>query len=163
MTIDFLQGDVREVLKTLPNDHFDCVVTSPPYFQLRNYGMKGQIGQENSLKEYIETMVGVCQEIRRVMKPTGCFWLNVGDFYASGKCGRDDGYQTNYYTAKPKSEIILDESFKPKPRKPTDGLKHKDLCMVPNRLAIALQDAGWYIRSEIIWHKPSCMPESVTD
>ena len=122
MTIDFLQGDVREVLKTLPNDHFDCVVTSPPYWGLRDYGISGQIGLEPTLKEYIENMVGICGEIRRVMKPTGTFWLNVGDSY-----------------------------------------DNKNLCMVPNRLAIALQDEGWYIRSEIIWHKPSCMPESVTD
>ena len=162
MTVDFLEGDVREVLKTLPNDHFDCAVTSPPYWGLRDYGVPGQIGLEPTLKEYIENMVNICGEIRRVMKPTGCFFLNVGDFsYCSighkksgsgyGTTGLAGGIAQHHHPLRRENNAKL------------EGLKHKDLCMVPNRLAIALQDDGWYVRSEIIWHKPSCMPESVTD
>ena len=161
MTVDFLEGDVRKVLKTLPNDHFDCAVTSPPYWGLRDYGVPGQTGLEPTLAEYIKNMVEVCREIHRVMKPSGTFWLNVGDSYCSiGHKKSGSGYGTTGLAggiAQEHHPLRRENNAK------SEGIKHKDLCMVPNRLAIALQDDGWYVRSEIIWHKPSCMPESVTD
>lgn len=174
-------GDVRAVLKSLPPDHFDCVVTSPPYWGLRDYGVVGQLGLEPSLGEHIETMVAVFEEVKRVLKPTGTLWLNYGDCYATSPNGRS--------AADTKAAGNDDRTFRDKPFStigkiypPSGGdpfrrdvgrrggglnsdpsLKAKDLCMVPNRIAIALQEAGWWVRSEIIWHKPNPMPESVTD
>lgn len=169
MSITILQGDVREVLPSLPSDHFDCCVTSPPYWGLRDYGVSGQIGLELTLAEYLETMVGVCREIRRVLKPEGTFWLNIGDSYAANRGGTvppaetlaggvggwtDEGERVNRGRR---------DGYNPSRDPKGHGLKHKDLCMVPNRLAILLQEDGWYVRSEIIWHKPNPMPESVRD
>jgi DNA modification methylase len=154
MSTRILQGDMRERLAELPSDSFDCIVTSPPYWGLRDYGVAGQIGLEPTLTEYLDTMVAVCRELRRVLKPSGTFWLNVGDSYAGGGrgCGSPDCKQrTNIGSLVAPSALSA------------TGLKSKDLCMVPNRLAIRLQEDGWYVRSEIIWHKPNPMPESVTD
>lgn len=171
-------GDVRTVLKSLPPDHFDCVVTSPPYWGLRDYGVAGQLGLEPSLGEHIETMVAVFEEVKRVLKPTGTLWLNYGDCYATAPNGRS--------AADTKATGNDDRTFRDKPfstigpinrgKRTARGqgrwgggnnwdatLKAKDLCMIPNRVAIALQEAGWWVRSEIIWHKPNPMPESVTD
>jgi DNA modification methylase len=82
VSVRILQGDVREILSTLPSDHFDCVVTSPPYWGLRDYGVEGQIGLEPTLTEYLDTMTALCRQLRRVLKPEGTFWLNIGDSYA---------------------------------------------------------------------------------
>jgi DNA modification methylase len=165
--IRILEGDVREHLAELPDDTFDCVVTSPPYYALRDYGVAGQIGLEPTLTEYLDTMVDVCRELRRALKPSGTFWLNIGDSYATGggitqphrdSCGGIGRKGTRgaqpYHAA--------GGGFQ-KPSSLGGALKPKDLCMVPNRLAIRLQEDGWYVRSEIIWHKPSPMPESVRD
>jgi DNA modification methylase len=242
--VTMLLGDVRERLRGLPADHFDCVVTSPPYWGLRDYGtakwlggddfcahevidtkrtawansVKGpngsgkngstyanmtkevggrcakceavrvdhQIGLEPTLGEHLAVMVEVFEEVRRVLKPTGTLWLNYGDCYATAPNGRSAadikllGTDDRTYRDKPFSTIGP-------VYQPTDGargefksgdrqsrvesagrigggyLKSKDLCMIPNRLAIALQEAGWWVRSEIIWHKPNPMPESITD
>ena len=154
--ITHLQGDCRDILPTLPADSFDCVVTSPPYWGLRDYGVDGQIGLEPTLDAYLETMVGVCRELRRVLKPTGTFWLNIGDSYNA-----HPGQRKTTDAAGPKQ--VSNAGALSAPSRSTSWLKPKDLCMVPNRLAIALQDDGWYVRSEIIWHKPNPMPESVTD
>jgi DNA modification methylase len=176
MTVRILQGDVREVLAGLPSDAFDCVVTSPPYWGLRDYGVDGQIGLEPTLTGYLDTMTDVCREVRRVLKPEGTFWLNLGDSYAgSGRGGNPTGgtkqgtnagsqsvgvlYGLDGATAKSERERIRAQFEAQR----SEGLKPKDLCMVPNRLAIRLQEDGWYVRSEIIWHKPNPMPESVTD
>ena len=157
MTVTILQGDVRAVLATLPADHFDCCVTSPPYFGLRDYGVEGQIGLEPTLSGYLETMVGVCREVHRVLKPEGTFWLNIGDSYAANR-----GYQVEQTKGGPKHGPA--QAAGGRTAKASDhGLKPKDLMMVPNRLAILLQEDGWYVRSEIIWNKPNPMPESVTD
>ncbi|MGJ8529838.1 DNA-methyltransferase [Maritalea sp.] len=158
MSVVVLTGDVLAMLATLPDDHFDCVVTSPPYWGLRDYGVEGQLGLEPTLGEHLEAMVRVFAEIKRVLKPTGTCWMNYGDCYATSPAGnkvRDDG--------RIKSDND-DRTFTQKPFSTIQGvLKAKDLCMVPNRLAIALQEDGWWIRSEIIWAKPNPMPESVTD
>ena len=156
MTVHILQGDVLAVLATLPDDHFDCVVTSPPYWGLRDYGVEGQIGMELTLAEHIEVMVRVMAEVHRVLKPSGTCWFNYGDCYASTPNGRS--------AADTKSAGGDDRTFRDKPFSTIQGsMKAKDLCMLPNRIAIALQDWGWWVRSEIIWAKPNPMPESVTD
>lgn len=156
MTVRLLIGDVREQLRLLPADFFDCVVTSPPYWGLRDYGVAGQIGLEPTLGEHLDVMVGVFSEVRRVMKPTATLWLNYGDCYATSPNGRS--------AADTKSAGNDDRTFRDKPLSTIGGvLKAKDLCMIPNRLAIALQEDGWYVRSEIIWHKPNPMPESIKD
>lgn len=153
MTINILKGDCIEQMKTMDDESVDCVVTSPPYWGLRDYGVDGQIGLEPTLDEHIAKMVDVFKEIKRILKPTGTVWLNYGDCYASAPNGR-----------KAKDIVNDDRCFHDKPLSTVGGiLKPKDLCMIPNRLAIALQCAGWWVRSEIIWAKPNPMPESVTD
>lgn len=156
MTISVLVGDVRERLRGLPSDSFDCVVTSPPYWGLRDYGVPGQLGLEPTLPAHIEAMVGVFAEVHRVLKPTGTLWLNYGDCYATSVNGRS--------AADTKAAGNDDRTFRDKPFSTIGGvLKPKDLCMVPNRIAIALQEWGWWVRSEIIWAKPNPMPESIKD
>lgn len=151
-----LLGDVRDVLRSLPADHFDIAVTSPPYWGLRDYGVEGQLGLEPTLTEHLAVMVAVFREVRRVLKPEGTLWLNYGDCYATSPNGRSAADQ--------KAAGGDDRTFRDKPFSTIGGLlKAKDLCMVPNRLAIALQEDGWWVRSEIIWAKPNPMPESVHD
>jgi len=153
VSVKILIGDVREQLRGLPADHVDCVVTSPPYWGLRDYGVAGQIGLEPTLGEHLAVMVDVFNEVRRVMKPTATLWLNYGDCYATSPNGRS--------AAATKAAGNDDRTFRDKPFSTIGGtLKAKDLCMIPNRLAIALQDAGWWVRSEIVWGKPNPMPDS---
>lgn len=158
MTVTILVGDVREKLRTLADNSVHCVVTSPPYWGLRNYGVDGQIGLEASPAEFIATMVAVFEEVRRVLRPDGTCWINMGDSYNSGS-------QSNKWEARSAyNDQITDGGAKyAGHRKSIKGLKHKDLCMMPHRLAIALQDAGWYVRQDIVWSKPNPMPESVRD
>ena len=149
-------GDCLSVLKAMPGESVDCVVTSPPYWGLRDYGVAGQIGLEPTLAEHIDKIVEVFEEIKRVLKTTGTVWMNYGDSYAS----KPNGTAAADYKAKNKD----DRTFGDKPFSTVQGfLKPKDLCMLPNRIAIALQEAGWWIRSEIIWAKPNPMPESARD
>jgi DNA modification methylase len=156
MAVRILIGDVRAKLAELPSDHFDCVVTSPPYWGLRDYGVDGQLGLEPTLGEHLTTMVEVFEQVRRVLKPTGTLWINYGDCYATSPNGRS--------AADTKAAGNDDRTFRDKPFSTIGGaLKAKDLCMVPNRLAIALQEAGWWVRSEVIWAKPNPMPESIKD
>lgn len=156
MTVKFLIGDVFEQLKAINDDTFDCIVTSPPYWGLRDYGVAGQLGMEPTIGEHIDAIVAVFRELRRVLKPTGTCWLNYGDCYAAAPNGRS--------AADVKKLGNDDRTFRDKPFSTIQGvLKPKDLCMVPNRVAIAMQEDGWWIRSEIIWAKPNPMPESVTD
>lgn len=173
--ITILQGDVREVIKTLPDESVHCVVTSPPYWGLRDYGTEGQIGLELSPWEYLETMTAVFREVRRVLRTDGTLWLNMGDCYATGagqvgECpgGGEQGMRWRGYRGTRqcgKHEYIADKMgplVQPN-RLPLPGLKPKDLVGMPWRLAFALQADGWYLRSDIIWHKPNPMPESVQD
>jgi len=156
MTVSILIGDVRDRLRAMPAESVDCVVTSPPYWGLRDYDVEGQIGLEPTLAEHLTVMVEVFEEVRRVLKPTGTLWLNYGDCYATAPNGRS--------AAEAKAVGGDDRTFRDKPFSTIGGvLKPKDLCMVPNRLAIALQEAGWWVRSEIIWAKPNPMPESIND
>ncbi len=153
MSVVILIGDVFEKLRSLPADSADCVVTSPPYWGLRDYEVSGQIGLEPTLAEHLAVMVDVFREVRRVLKPTGTCWINYGDCYATQPNGRS--------AAATKIAGKDDRTFRDKPFSTIGGtLKPKDLCMIPNRLAIALQDDGWWVRSEIIWGKTNPMPDS---
>lgn len=146
-----LLGDARTLVGTLPADSFHTCVTSPPYWGLRDYEIAEQIGAEPELSTYLEHLVQVFREVRRVLRPDGTLWLNIGDSYTSGGRTWRDGDKKNPARAM---------SY----RAPTPaGLKPKDLIGVPWRLAFALQADGWYLRSDIIWHKPNCQPESVKD
>lgn len=145
------QGDAKELLKHLPSKFFRCCVTSPPYWGLRDYSSKGQIGAENEISEYISRLVAVFEEVRRVLTDDGTLWLNIGDSYTSGNRG---------YRATDKKNPVRAMSYR---AKTPNGLKPKDLVGIPWRLAFALQKADWYLRSDIIWEKPNCMPESVKD
>ena len=146
-----LQGDALEVLKELPDDYAQTSITSPPYWSLRDYGIPGQIGLEESLEAYLDSLLDVFEQVRRVTRPDGTLWLNIGDSYTSG--GRT-------WRAPDKKHPVRAMSVRP----PTpDGLKPKDLIGVPWRLALELQRAGWFLRADIVWHKPNAMPESVRD
>lgn len=150
-----LVGDCRDVLQTLPDESVHCCVSSPPYFGLRDYGVEGQIGLEPTLDAYLDGLVGVFREVRRVLRSDGTLWLNIGDSYANdGKWGGSSGGK---HVAALHGQSGIGRN------KVSTGLKPKDLMMVPARLALALQADGWWVRSDIIWHKPNPMPESVTD
>lgn len=152
------QGHCLDVLKTLHNDSVNTVVTSPPYWGLRDYGVDGQIGLENSVEEYVSALVDVFREIKRILKNDGTVWLNLGDAYAgSGKgAWSEKDKQKHVYVPNPKGNETKINNI------PT-GLKAKDLIGLPWRVAFALQTDGWYLRQDIIWHKSNPMPESVTD
>lgn len=146
-----LLGDSAVMLDRLPASFFRCCVTSPPYWGLRDYGADGQIGAEESLDEFIANLVVVFEKVRRVLRDDGTLWLNLGDSYTSGN---------RAYRAPDRKNPVRAMSY----RAPTPpGLKPKDLIGVPWRVAFALQQAGWYLRSDIVWEKPNCMPESVKD
>lgn len=155
MTIEILQGDCRDVLGSLPDGSINCCVTSPPYFGLRDYGVEGQLGLEPTPDEFVSAMVEVFREVRRVLRDDGTLWLNLGDSYANaGKWGGSTGG---------KHASALHGNSGIGRRLLTTGLKPKDLIGIPWRVAFALQADGWYLRQDIIWHKPNPMPESVTD
>jgi DNA modification methylase len=152
------QGDVINRLKDLPDRSIQCVVTSPPYWGLRDYGVEGQLGLEETPELYVENMVEVFREIKRVLKKDGTVWLNLGDSYSSGSGGYDDKYMHNSTSGTP-SEGVRKSVSASKPF----GLPTKNLVGIPWRVAFALQADGWYLRQDIIWHKPNPMPESVRD
>ena len=146
-----LHGDTREIIRHLPENSFQCVVTSPPYWGVRDYGVKRQIGAEAELDAYLDTLVDVFREVRRVLKPEGTFWLNIGNTYTSG--GRKWRQEDN----KNKGRAM---SYRPQT---PPGLKKKDLIGVAWLLALKCQRDGWYLRNDVIWYKPNCQPESVKD
>jgi DNA modification methylase len=155
MTI--LVGDCRETLKTLPDQSVHCCITSPPYLGLRDYGVDGQIGREFTPDEFVQTMVEVFREVRRVLRDDGTVWLNLGDSYArnpkkgvrfAGKNGRLNDRQT----VEGNCGLPI-----------AAGFKEKDRMMIPARVALALQADGWWLRDEIVWHKPRTTPAPVKD
>jgi len=161
-----IEGDALQALRTLPSGAVHCCVSSPPYWGLRDYGITGQIGLEHTPEEYVMRLVAVFNEMRRVLRADGTVWVNLGDSYNSTPSGdntglaackerqdgrqRGDNWRATYSSVK-------------RHRRDVPGLKPKDLVGIPWRLAFALQADGWYLRSDIIWHKPNPMPESVTD
>ena len=150
-SIKLLTGDSRYALGSFPSDYFQCCVTSPPYWGLRDYDMEGQIGAEDIVDVYLDDLVTIFREVKRTLKSDGTLWLNIGDSYTSGnRTWRDSD----------KKNAARGMAYRP----PTpEGLKPKDLIGIPWRIALELQQDGWYLRSDIIWHKPNCQPESVKD
>lgn len=145
------EGDALTVLRRLPPKFVRCVVTSPPYWGLRDYGISEQIGLESALPQFINRLVAIFSEVRRVLADDGTLWLNIGDGYTSGNRG---------WRAPDKKNPA--RAMDTRPDTP-EGLKPKDLIGVPWRLAFALQEDGWYLRSDVVWNKPNAMPESVKD
>jgi DNA modification methylase len=154
----FYLGNTLDVLRTLPGESVHCCVTSPPYWGLRDYGVDGQLGLESTPDEYVEKMVEVFREVRRVLRDDGTLWLNLGDSYAGSGKGAWDNKEVQ-------KEVYVPDKDSPqcKLKKVPQGLKPKDLVGIPWMVAFALRADGWYLRQDIIWHKPNAMPESVTD
>lgn len=149
-----IQGDCLEVLKTLPDESINCVITSPPYWALRDYGVAGQLGLEPTFQEYINKLCDIFDEVNRVLKKEGTCWVNMGDTYSnSGQGDKRNQWERN-------AGIIGN-------RRHADGhktdLPDKCLLQIPSRFAIEMTSRGWILRNEIIWHKPNCMPSSVKD
>lgn len=156
-----IYGDCRDKLKELQSESVQMCVTSPPYWGLRDYGHDDQLGLEETPEEYTTNMVEVFRQVKRVLKDDGTLWLNLGDSYISqptgslgNYSGAESGFTENHSTQK--------QSLN-RPNKKSELLKTKDLVGIPWRVAFALQADGWYLRQDIIWHKPNPMPESVTD
>lgn len=159
LTAEVIVGDNRETLKQLPDKSVQCVVTSPPYWGLRDYGEDEQIGLEQSPNDFIEQLCLVFDEVWRVLKDDGTIWVNLGDSYSAMRDSKAipdslrDGDGTRVAQAANRNPANLRAA----------GLKHKDLVGIPWRFAFAMQERGWYLRQDIIWAKPNPMPESVTD
>ncbi len=159
MSAKILTGDSLEILSALPSESVQCCITSPPYWGLRNYGVNGQLGLERTPEEYAEKLVEVFREVRRVLRGDGTLWLVLGDTYwnlspiRTSSAGAFEKKYTGGNVADGTRRSIKDH----------DILKMKDLIGIPWRIALALQADGWYLRSDIIWHKPNPMPEAVTD
>ena len=154
-----LIGDCIESMRGLPDASVNCCVTSPPYFRLRDYGVEGQIGLEDTPDAFVARLVDVFREVRRVLRDDGTLWLNLGDSYA--RTGGTDRRVSD--TAKVGSTRNTLTQMSDRTGKAPVGLKDKDLIGIPWRVAFALQADGWYLRQDIIWHKPNPMPESVRD
>ena len=150
-------GDCLEILRAMPDASVHTCVTSPPYFGLRDYGVDGQIGLEPTPDEYVARMVEVFREVRRVLRDDGTLWLNLGDSYAHPTKGTDGGWAADPNNYAHKAQAFGARKFSMGDAKP------KDLMGIPWRVAFALQADGWYLRQDIIWHKPNPMPESVRD
>ena len=164
MNVKILIGDCRDVLRRLPDASVQCCVTSPPYFGLRDYGVAGQIGLEPTPDAFVAEMVAVFREVRRVLRDDGTLWLNLGDSYSTGPSGktREDPFKASGLSGGLNNNRAARSASQMRP-KSLSGLKPKDLIGIPWRVAFALQADGWYLRQDIIWHKPNPMPESVKD
>lgn len=147
-----LVGDVLSRIKEIDDESVQCVITSPPYWGLRDYGHDGQVGLEESPEEYVSKMVEVFREVKRILKEDGVLWLNLGDSYAGNNSRASNNGRAGY--GNPREGVFS---------RTGEGLKPKDLVGIPWRVAFALQADGWWLRQDIIWHKPNPMPESVTD
>ncbi|MCD9187018.1 MAG: site-specific DNA-methyltransferase [Pyrinomonadaceae bacterium] len=150
-------GDSLKVLKTIPAASIDCVITSPPYWALRDYGVNGQIGLEPRITEYLDKLILIFDEVKRVLKPSGTCWVNLGDTYANKtKGGQRNKPQNNIFDALTARAVI--------PKLKTDlEIPAKSLCLIPAQFALQMIEKGWILRNEIIWHKPNAMPQSVKD
>ena len=162
--MNIIQGDCKEKLKELPNESVDCIVTSPPYWGLRDYGVDNQLGTEKKITDYVNNLADVFDECKRVLKKTGTAWLNIGDSYATNGI-----YIGTYLKKHPQHKDLHTDNSTRYPQKlkgyrnKEENIKAKDLCLIPFRVALELQQRGWYVRSDIIWAKPNPMPESVRD
>lgn len=162
MTFRLLVGDSFDLLASMPDDSIDCVVTSPPYWGLRDYGVAGQLGLERSFQGYLQRMVALFGHVQRVLRPAGTLWVNMGDSYVTnantgtGWNSAINGKGTQIEAGKASRACRRNSAT-------TGGLKQKDMMGQPWALAFALRDAGWFLRRDIIWHKPNAMPETVHD
>lgn len=180
MAVNILVGDALDTLRTLPDCTFQCCVTSPPYYGLRDYGVEGQIGLEETPDAFVDRLVEVFREVRRVLRDDGTLWLNLGDSYAGSWGAQSRGgppsasstLQGNGHAGGgPKIKNMSARQIHAAPKHSgktdstthLDGIKPKDLMMIPAMVALALRADGWWLRSDIIWHKPNPMPESITD
>ena len=149
-----LCGDALEMLRTLPDNSVHCCVTSPPYYALRDYGVDGQIGREDTPAQSVARLTDVFSEVRRVLRPSGTLWLNIADTYA-GKGNQGDSVDPKYPNGRTGQTVAINRRV--------EGCKAKDMIGIPWMLAFALRDSGWYLRSDIIWMKANPMPESCKD
>jgi len=172
-----IQGDSLEILKTLESESIDCVITSPPYWALRDYGVEGQLGLEPTFQEYITKLCDIFDEVKRVLKKEGTCWVNLGDTYSSQSSYSENGRQG--FEAKTDNMVKImekrfnhqaDVDYGGKARRGSKlgrgrgaSVPEKSLCQIPSRFAIEMSNRGWILRNEIIWHKPNCMPSSATD
>ena len=169
MRYEILVGDCRESMRSMPAQSVQCCVTSPPYFGLRDYGHEGQIGLEETPEAFVAQLVEVFREVRRVLRDDGTVWLNLGDSYAAARGGTHQPTETlaggKWGKTEEGERVNRDrhDGYNPTRNAHAIGLKHKDLIGIPWRVAFALQQDGWYLRQDIIWHKPNPMPESVRD
>lgn len=155
MRHEVLVGDAAELLHQVPDRSIQCCVTSPPYWGLRNYGTDGEVGQEPTVGEYVQQLVEIFSEVRRCLADDGTLWLNLGDTYTSG--GR-----STFRSSRSENKGHRHQDDLARPQTPS-GLKSKELIGVPWRVALALQADGWYLRSDVIWHKPNQMPDAAKD
>ena len=154
MNYEIKVGDSLEVLKTMDDESVHCCVTSPPYWALRNYDMDGQLGQEETPQEYVDKLVEILREVHRVLRSDGTLWLNLGDsYFSSGNKGK---HKDNKDRKNRNGQEIAKNNK-------VQGLKPKDMVGIPWRVAFALQADGWYLRSDIIWHKTNPMPMPIKD
>jgi DNA modification methylase len=158
-----IQGDCIEGLRTLPDASVHCCVTSPPYWGLRDYGHDGQIGLESTPEAYVARMVEVFREVRRVLREDGTCWVNLGDSYYNYRPGWNGALNKQSFHNGDNGKPTDKEKGVARRANKIDGLKEKDLVGIPWRVAFALQADGWWLRQDIIWHKPNPMPESVRD
>jgi len=154
--------DALEGLKTLPDESVNCCVTSPPYWGLRDYGVDGQLGLELTPEEFVNRLVEILGEARRVLRDDGTLWLNLGDCYAGSGFGWFNT-ENSYLQSTNHGTILEREKLREVKKSQKHNCKPKDLIGIPWMVAFALRDSGWYLRQDIIWSKPNPMPESVTD
>jgi DNA modification methylase len=152
-----LCGDARCVLQQLPDESIDCVVTSPPYWALRDYGVKGQLGLEASFQQYIERLCTIFDEVRRILKKSGTCWIVLGDTYSTRNTS--EGKWSTYLQSRAYDRGTTPPAFK----RPTTDMPGKCLLLIPSRIAIEMISRGWILRNELIWWKPNCMPSSAKD
>jgi len=164
VTVRILTGDCRDVLASLPEQSVNCCVTSPPYFGLRDYGVDGQIGLEQTPQAYVDELVSVFREVKRVLRDDGTLWLNLGDSYSTHAAGKVANPMAKSTLAGVRTQEVANSSSRAQGKyRKDESLPEKNLIGIPWRVAFALQADGWYLRQDIIWHKPNPMPESVRD